>query len=204
MLPGMVLGTEGELLRKFDVSRAVFREALRSLEFFGVATVKRGGGGGVAVSLPNPTATVDTAVLYLKYLRPDDVELRSFQRRLESDAIRLAALRASHSELIALLEAARLAIRSTGQQAVHLLSQASRQLIGLAENQALEFVVTLLSAATVERRADSVDRPPARRKQIVRQACLAVESAAAGRSPDQLGQALHGLYTAMASNDTRT
>ena len=201
MLPGMVLGTEGELLQKFDVSRAVFREALRSLEFFGVATVKRGGGGGVAVSLPNPTATVDTAVLYLKYLRPDDVELRAFQQRLESDALRLAAGRASHSELIALLEVARLAIRSTGPEAVRLLSQASRQLIGLAENQALEFVVMLLSAATAERRANSMDRLSAHCKQVIKRACFAVESAAAGRSSDPLGLALHGLYAALGNCD---
>jgi DNA-binding FadR family transcriptional regulator len=203
MLPGTVLGTEGQLLRKFGVSRAVFREALRSLEFFGVATVKRGGGGGVAVSLPNPTATVDTAVLYLKYLRPDDVELRAFQRRLESDAIRLAAVRASHSELIALVEATRLAIRSAGEESGRLLFQASRRLIGLAENQALEFVVTLLSTAAAERGANAVGRPSVRRKQIIKRACLAVESATAGKSSGQLGQALHGLYAAMASNDRR-
>ena len=204
MLPGTVLGTEGQLLRKFGVSRAVFREALRLLEFFGVATVKRGGGGGVAVSPHNPTATVDTAVLYLKYLRPDDIELRAFQRRLESDAIRLAAVRASHSELIALIEAARLAIRGAGEESGRLLSQASRRLIGLAENRALEFVVMLLSTAAAERCANAVGRLSVRRKQIITRACLAVESATAGKSPDRLGQALHGLYAAMASNDRRT
>ena len=85
-----------------------------------------------------------------------------------------------------------------------LLSQASRRLIGLAENQALDFVVMLLSAAAVARPANAVDRLPPRRKHILRQACLAVERAAAGRSSDQLGQALHGLYAAMASNDMRT
>jgi DNA-binding FadR family transcriptional regulator len=201
MLPGTVLGTEGQLLQKFGVSRAVFREALRSLEFFGVAIVKRGGGGGVAVSLPNPTATVGTAVLYLKYLRPDDVELRAFQRRLESDAIRLAAVRASHSELMALVEAARLALRGAGEESVHLLAQASRRLIGLAENQALEFVVMLLSAAAAKRRVNSVDRLPARRKQMIKQGCLALESAAAGKSSEQLGQALHGLYAALGNHD---
>ena len=201
MLPGTVLGTEAQLLRKFAVSRAVFREALRSLEFFGVATVKRGGGGGVAVSVPNPTATIDTAVLYLKYLRPDDVELRAFQRRLESDAVRLGAARASYSELISLVEAIRLAIRSSGEESARLLSQARRQLIGLAENQALEFVVMMLSAALSEKRANSFNRLSARRKQIIRQACVAVESAAAGQSSDHLGNALHRLYVALGSSD---
>jgi DNA-binding FadR family transcriptional regulator len=201
MLPGTVLGTEGQLLRKFGVSRAVFREALRSLEFFGVATVKRGGAGGVAVSVPNPTATIDTAVLYLKYLRPDDHELRAFQRRLESDAVRLAAVRASYTELISLVEAVRIAIRSSREESARPLSQARRQLIGLAENQALEFVVMMLSAAVSEKRPSACNRLPARRKQIIRQACLVVERAAAGQSSDHLGSALHRLYAALGGYD---
>jgi hypothetical protein len=81
------------------------------------------------------------------------------------------------------------------------MSQASRQLIGLAENQALEFVVMLLSAATAERRANSMDRLSAHCKQVIKRACFAVESAAAGRSSDPLGLALHGLYAALGNCD---
>lgn len=199
-LPGAVLGTESELMRKFGASRAVFREALRSLEFFGVATVKRGGSGGLAVALPNPMATIDTAVLYLKYLRPDDAELRAFQQRLESDAIRLAAARASYAELNSLVESVRLAIRDTGDEWIPRMTQAQRQLIGLSENQALEFVVMMLSAAVADPRPRPAGRLAARRKELIRRACSLVESAAEGQSSDHLGEALHQLYAALSGS----
>lgn len=197
MVPGTTLGTESKLLKKFDASRAVFREALRSLEFFGVATVKRGGGGGLTVAVPNPTSTINTAVLYLKYLRFDDARLRAFLLRLERETMRLAAARASHSELLSLLEAARIAARAGAKDVQTLVTQLRRQLIALAENRALEFIVMMLTAAGAppprNRRPTIGPRGRARLKKV----CRTVEQAAAGRSPEDLSSALQALYDAL-------
>jgi DNA-binding FadR family transcriptional regulator len=72
---GEVLGSEAELLERYGVSRAVLREAVRLLEHKGVATTRRGPGGGLVVTEPGVDAIIDAAVLYLHRVgaRLDDV-----------------------------------------------------------------------------------------------------------------------------------
>src|SRR5262245_41303067 len=55
---GSVIGSESELLDRYDVSRAVFRESVRLLEHLGVATTRRGPGGGLVVTKPSTSAVV--------------------------------------------------------------------------------------------------------------------------------------------------
>ena len=55
---GEVLGSESELLDEYGVSRAVLREAIRLLEHHGVATMRRGPGGGLIVRHPEPASAV--------------------------------------------------------------------------------------------------------------------------------------------------
>lgn len=62
---GHVLGSEAELLERYDVSRAVFREAVRLVEHQQVARMRRGPGGGLIVSEPSVDAIIDAAVVYL-------------------------------------------------------------------------------------------------------------------------------------------
>ena len=46
---GKVLGSEAELIERYGVSRAVFREAMRIVDHHGVAEMRRGPGGGLVV-----------------------------------------------------------------------------------------------------------------------------------------------------------
>jgi DNA-binding FadR family transcriptional regulator len=62
---GEVLGSEVELLERYSVSRAVFREAVRLVEHQQVARMRRGPGGGLVVTEPSIEAIMDAAVLYL-------------------------------------------------------------------------------------------------------------------------------------------
>lgn len=62
---GAVLGSEAELLERYGVSRAVFREAVRLVEHQQVARMRRGPGGGLIVSEPSVDAIIDAAVVYL-------------------------------------------------------------------------------------------------------------------------------------------
>ena len=62
---GDVLGSEADLLDRYQVSRAVFREAVRLLEHQQVARTRRGPGGGLVITEPTVSAVIDAVVLYL-------------------------------------------------------------------------------------------------------------------------------------------
>ena len=62
---GLVLGSEADLLERYHVSRAVFREAVRLVEHEQVARTRRGPGGGLVVTEPTVGVVVDAVVLYL-------------------------------------------------------------------------------------------------------------------------------------------
>lgn len=77
---GEVIGSEAELLERYGVSRAVFREAVRLVEHQHVARMRRGPGGGLVVTEPDVQAVIDASVMYLLRLdaRLDEV----FEARL--------------------------------------------------------------------------------------------------------------------------
>ncbi len=62
---GEVLGSEADLLERYQVSRAVFREAVRLVEHQQVARTRRGPGGGLVITEPTIGAVIDAVVLYL-------------------------------------------------------------------------------------------------------------------------------------------
>lgn len=64
---GCSIGSETALVSRYGVSRAVFREAVRMLEFFGVVEVRRGKDGGLVVAEMDPEGTISSALLYLDY-----------------------------------------------------------------------------------------------------------------------------------------
>ena len=62
---GQPLGSEPELMERFDISRAVLREAVRVLEHHQIARMRRGPGGGLFVAEPGVEATTGAVALYL-------------------------------------------------------------------------------------------------------------------------------------------
>jgi len=62
---GDLLGSEADLLERYRVSRAVFREAVRLVENKQVARTRRGPGGGLLITEPTVDAVIDAVVLYL-------------------------------------------------------------------------------------------------------------------------------------------
>jgi len=99
---GQVLGSEAELLERYEVSRAVFREAVRLLEHQQVARTRRGPGGGLVITEPTVDAVIDAVVLYLHRV---DARLDAvFEARivLEQIASELAPGRIDEPHLVAL------------------------------------------------------------------------------------------------------
>lgn len=92
-LPGELLGTEPELMERFDVSRAVLREAVRLLEHHGVAAMRRGPGGGLVVTEPDVAAVTDVVAIYLARRRMRPAELAELRTRLELHLLDLVAER---------------------------------------------------------------------------------------------------------------
>ncbi|MEU6200755.1 FCD domain-containing protein [Streptomyces sp. NPDC047061] len=80
---GTVLGSETELLARYEISRAVLREAVRLLEYHSVARTRRGPGGGLIVTEPEPQASIDTMALFLEYQGVTADDLRIVRNAIE-------------------------------------------------------------------------------------------------------------------------
>lgn len=62
---GESIGSEADLMERYDVSRAVLREAVRVLEHHQVARMRRGPGGGLFVTEPGVEATTEAIAVHL-------------------------------------------------------------------------------------------------------------------------------------------
>jgi DNA-binding FadR family transcriptional regulator len=80
---GSVIGSEAALLDRFEVSRAVLREAVRLLEYHSVARMRRGPGGGLVVAEPDPSASIEAMALYLDFQGIEIDHLRAVREAVE-------------------------------------------------------------------------------------------------------------------------
>jgi DNA-binding FadR family transcriptional regulator len=111
---GAPLGSEPELMERFDVSRAVLREAVRVLEHHGIARMRRGPGGGLFVAEPGIDATIQALAIQLdrRRVRPIDVfEVRGIIEMTVLNRVIERLDDAVIAELEAVLEAERTASR---------------------------------------------------------------------------------------------
>jgi DNA-binding FadR family transcriptional regulator len=99
---GEVLGSEPDLLARYHVSRAVFREAVRLVEHQQVARTRRGPGGGLVVTEPTIGAVKNAVVLYLHRVGATLDEIFEARIILEEIACVLAAERADEADQAAL------------------------------------------------------------------------------------------------------
>lgn len=87
---GTVLGSESDLLERYGVSRAVFREAMRIVDHHGVAEMRRGPGGGLVVVEPSLDAAVRTVLLNLEYLGIEPDQINDARLAIELSCVRSA------------------------------------------------------------------------------------------------------------------
>jgi DNA-binding FadR family transcriptional regulator len=103
---GTVLGSEADLLARYGVSRAVVREAVRLLEYHAVARMRRGQGGGLVVSAPDPQASIDTIALYLDYERVTAQDLLVVRDAIEAGTVARVMRRHQDPDVVECLGAA--------------------------------------------------------------------------------------------------
>jgi len=75
--PGVLLGSELDLLARYETSRPTLRQAIRILEMEGLVLVRRGKSGGFFTSLPNSDGAARAAGTYLRSRHPTPLQLIS-------------------------------------------------------------------------------------------------------------------------------
>lgn len=146
--PDARFGAEAELLVRFGVSRATWREAIRLLEMHGIALPRRGRGGGLMIGRPNPAYTIDSAKRYLRRARLDTSDYLSVRGALESGAIRLAITRASDTEMQALKTLMERVEQADDAAITEFAIAWHNQLSRLGHNRALSLLLGILFALT--------------------------------------------------------
>jgi DNA-binding FadR family transcriptional regulator len=134
---GEVLGSQSELIERYGVSRAVFREAVRLVENQQVAFMRRGPGGGLVVTEPTVDAIIDAAVLYLHRANTRLTEVFEARIILEVIAAELATERLTADDAVELRTLEEAEVRD--HRALH------AWLATLTRNPALELFVDILN-----------------------------------------------------------
>lgn len=137
--PGAYVGTEASLMAKHSASRAVFREAVRILEYHQIAMMRRGPGGGLFVATPDPSALADIAAIYLRRRGVTVNDLAEIRVGLELAVIDRVAGRLQHNgeELRSALSAMN---EPNSATEIHPGVDWHSQMAALAGNRALELV----------------------------------------------------------------
>ena len=87
---GESLGFEADLMERFGIGRAQFREAARILENHSVVRMQRGAAGGMVISAPDGRAIVRAVSLYLTYQGMKTSHVRDLRAQLEAATLQLA------------------------------------------------------------------------------------------------------------------
>jgi len=190
---GRVVGSESDLVERYGVSRAVFREAMRIVDHHGVAEMRRGPGGGLVVAAPDLGAMVRAVSLQLHHEKISSEQVLEARRALELEVARLAAKRITaegRARLEAFLadEEQQIKLTRAGQRArgdlpshdFHIL------LADLCGNPAMRLFVQMVNRLLGEQapRVDSLEATAAevhRVHQRIAQAVLAGDADAAER-----------------------
>ena len=149
---GEVLGSETELIERYGVSRAVFREAVRIVEHHMVARMRRGPGGGLVVTAPDLNAAKRSVALYLDYANVHADDMFEARTAIETTAVRVATERLTEEGVARLREV--LAAEARPDAEVLESGQAHDLHVTIAEltgNPALHLFARILISLTFQR-----------------------------------------------------
>lgn len=97
--PGDFLGTEQDIATRFDASRIVARDALRTLEALGIVEIRMGRGGGAHIAHGNPRLFAEALAVQLYLTGVTAAELMDAQRAVETLGAELAAENATATDV---------------------------------------------------------------------------------------------------------
>ena len=158
--PGDLFGSEVELIARYGVSRAVFREAVRLLEHHGLAEMRRGLHGGLFIRQPDPQPVAKAMAVYLDFQKVEPRQLEDARLAVELFCVERAAARIGEDEVaeIRTLLAAEAAQVAAGE--IQSLHDFHVLVAGLTANPALHLFVQTLTILTKRQ------RPPLDRNRV--------------------------------------
>src|SRR6478736_539116 len=112
--PGDAVGTENEIAARFDASRIVARDALRTLEALGIVEIRMGKGGGARIARGNPRLFAEALAVQLDLTGVSASEIMDAQRAIETLGAELAAEKATDADIAKLRALLRQAEESIG------------------------------------------------------------------------------------------
>src|SRR6185437_11659660 len=114
LMPGDFPSTENDLAARFDVSRIVARDALRTLEALGIVEIRMGKGGGARIAQGNPRLFAEALAVQLDLTGVTAAEIMDAQRAIETLGAELAAENATPADVAKLRRLLREARDATG------------------------------------------------------------------------------------------
>ena len=153
--PGYGLGKEPDLLVRYGVSRAVFREAIRILELHGFVRTRRGHAGGLLVSEPNPSYALASATEFLRASKMNRDLFTEIRETLAVNVARLAAKRITAEGKMQLESALAANLAAVGAAVVSTARLFHQRIGELSGNRAL----SLFNRVVLELNRGSVDSP---------------------------------------------
>src|SRR5579862_3310601 len=97
--PGDFLGTEKDIAARFNASRIVARDALRTLEALGIVEIRMGKGGGARIAHGNPRLFAEALAVQLDLTGVSAAEIMDAQRAIETLGAELAAENATPADV---------------------------------------------------------------------------------------------------------
>jgi DNA-binding FadR family transcriptional regulator len=144
---GDIVGSETDLRERYGVSRQVLREAVRLLEHHGVAKMRRGPGGGLVVTEPDPWASIEAVAVYLDYQQIDAEDLGTVFAAIELAALeRVIARRTDPAVALRLRATTDVEALYAGGADVVLGPSLHRELAVLSGNPVLEVFFLILTS----------------------------------------------------------
>lgn len=183
---GEVIGSEPDLLERYDVSRGVLREAIRLVEHKQIGRMRRGPSGGLVVTAPQVGPVIDAVSVYVRYAQVTLDELFEARKIIEAVATELAAARLTEIDLARLRDVAAAGGDGADPHALH------RHLGGLTGNPAIELFSDLLTKLTALY-VGSLRVSPASRKQWNADSDLAHEAIVDALVSGNAGLASHRM-----------
>ena len=145
---GDLLGTEADLIDRFDVSRPSLREALRILEADGLISIVRGSLGGVVVHRPDERMTARAAAVVLQSRSVALADVFDASAVIEPAAARMVATSRGHQHAASQLREVIIEQKRTVNDPVACTNAMIRfhsLIVNLAGNQTLILVCEMLN-----------------------------------------------------------
>ncbi len=139
---GQVIGSEHDLLERYDVSRGVLREAIRLVEHKQIGRMRRGPSGGLVVTIPDAGPVIDAVSVYVRFAQVTLDELFEARKIIEAVATEHAAARLTEADLSRLRDLSSASGDGADPHALH------RHLGELTGNPAIKLFNDLLTRLT--------------------------------------------------------